>query len=264
MTRGSKLPDAAGQGRYDARVPVERGSRPSALNATDERFGVALYTIAEAARFLGVHASTFSTWAKGYDREFADRKPVHGEPIITSLPAPKGEPQIPFGGLAEGMVLAAMRRAGVSLQHIRSAVAVLQQEIGIEHALASERLYTDGASVLYDYAEQRGETDLEDLTIVVSGQRVFGDLVRSYLERITYASDGWAQRIVLPMTERQIVEADPTRSFGQPIFLNGAARVEDVLDRWKAGDPLAEVADDFGVPQADIEDVLRATLPVAA
>lgn len=69
MTPGSKLPEAARRGRYDARVPVERGSRPSALDATDERFGVARYTIAEAARFLGVHASMFSTWAKGYDRE---------------------------------------------------------------------------------------------------------------------------------------------------------------------------------------------------
>lgn len=232
--------------------------------SNDPRFAVPLYTIAEAARYLGVPASTFSTWAHGYERRSSDRKPVYGAPILTALRAGRGEPQIPFGGLAEGMVLAAMRRAGVSLQHIRAAVAVLEREIGVEHALASKRLYTDGAQLLYDYAEREQEEELEQLTEVVSGQRVFGRVVKGYLERIAYASDGWAERLVLPMTDRLIAEADPTRSFGQPIFVEGAARLEDVVGRWKAGEPLAEVAEDFGVPVADIEDVLRATLPVAA
>ena len=34
----------------------------------DIRSAQPLYTVAEAARFLGVPASTFVTWAKGYDR----------------------------------------------------------------------------------------------------------------------------------------------------------------------------------------------------
>ena len=46
-------------------------------------------------------------------------------------------------------MLAAFRNAGVSLQHIRAVVAILEREIGIEHALASRRLYTDGAVILY-------------------------------------------------------------------------------------------------------------------
>jgi len=32
------------------------------------RFSAPLYTVAEAARFLGVPTSTLSTWAKGYVR----------------------------------------------------------------------------------------------------------------------------------------------------------------------------------------------------
>jgi uncharacterized protein (DUF433 family) len=232
--------------------------------ADDPRFGVPLYTIGEAARFLAVPTSTFASWAKGYDRRSEGRKPVHGDPIVTALPAPKGDARIPFGGLAEGMVLAAMRRAGVSLQHIRAAVAILERELGVAHALASKQLYTDGARLLFDYAASARDDDLEHLTVVVSGQRVFGGVVKEYLERITYADDGWAGRISLPMTMRPVVEVDPQRSFGQPIFLHGAVRVEDVLDRWRGGDAIAEVAADFGVPGRDIEDVLRATLPSAA
>lgn len=58
------------------------------------------------------------------------RPEVVGEPIVTSTAAAPGYPVVPFVGVAEGMVLAAFRRAGVSLQHIRSAVSILQQEIG--------------------------------------------------------------------------------------------------------------------------------------
>lgn len=162
------------------------------------------------------------------------------------------------------MVLAAFRQGGVSLQHIRKAVSILEHEIGIGHALASRRLYTDGAVILYDYADAKDDLELAGLTEVVSRQRVFSPVVVEYLKRIEYGKDGWAQKLVSPATPRPIVVIDPSRGFGQPIFLHGASRVEDVIDRWRAGDPLGEVAEDFGVPQEDIEDVLRVSLPAAA
>lgn len=230
----------------------------------DLRFEAPLYTVAEAARFLGVPTSTLATWAKGYVRRPPGRAEVSGAPIVTSVEAPRNFPVIPFVGLAEGMVLAAFRRAGVSLQHIREGVAILEKEIGVEHALASRRLFSDGAVILFDYADVEDEGELAGLTEVVRRQRVFAPVVREYLKRIAYAPDGWATRLTSPATERPIVIADPARAFGQPIFIHGASRVEDVLDRWKAGDPLAEVAEDFGVPFEDVEDVLRVALPVAA
>ena len=228
------------------------------------RFDAPLYAMSEAARFLGVPTSTLTTWAKGYVRRPPGRVEVRGARIITSVEAPRNFPVIPFIGLAEGMVLAAFRRAGVSLQHIRRAVDVLEQEIGVDYALASRRLYTDGAVILFDYADAKDDDELAGLTEVVRRQRVFAPVVHDYLTRIDYAPDGWAARLVSPATERPIVVADPSRAFGQPIFIHGASRVEDVLDRWKAGDALQEVAEDFGVPLQDVEDMLRVTLPAAA
>jgi len=74
-------------------------------------------------------------------------------------------------------VLAAFRSAGVSLQHIRQAVAVLE-ELSLANALASERLYTDGAVILFDYAE-RAHVHLVGLTEVVSRQKVFAPVVEA-------------------------------------------------------------------------------------
>jgi len=233
----------------------------TAANTQDRRFTVPLYTAAEAARFLGVPSSTFSTWAKGYTRRPPGRAEVAGAPILTSVAAERGFPTVPFVGLAEGMVLAAFRKAGVSLQHIRRAVTVLEREIGVDHALASRRLYTDGAVILFDYAESEHD---DELTVVVTQQRVFSPVVEGYLQRIEHGSDGWAVRVTSPVTPRPVVLVDPERAFGQPIFVRGAAPVDSVVGRVKAGDPIAEVADDFGVPEADVRDYLDAAVPLAA
>ena len=238
--------------------------RRSTIEPDANRFELPLYTYSEGARFLGVPTTTFANWAKGYVRQQAGRPPSIGGPIITSRPAKAGDPSIPFIGLAEAMVLAAFRRAGVSLQHIRAAVAKLEEEIHVEHALASRRVFTDGAVILFDYAGTTSDEKLAGLTEVVSQQKVFAPVIRQYLKRIEYANDGWATSIVSPATDREIVQIDPARGFGQPIFVHGAARVEDVIDRWRAGDSLTSVAADFGVPVADVEDVLRVAFPIAA
>ena len=230
---------------------------------TDSRFTVPLYTVAESARFLGVAPSTFATWAKGYERQPPGRPKTVSAPVLTSVEAPLGEASIPFVGLAEGMVLAAFRHAGVSMQHVRRAARILNEEIGLAHVLASKRLYSDGAVVLFD-AKREDDEELANLTQVVSQQRVFAETIAEYLERITYDDEDWASRLISPATREKVIVIDPTRSFGQPIFLKGAARVEDVLDRWRAGERLTDVAADFGVPFEDVEDYLRGTVPAAA
>lgn len=244
---------------------IEASERSPTTSANDDiRFSVPLYTVAEAARFLGVAPSTFGTWAHGYRRRFPGRKAVVAGPVVTAVAAGRNEASIPFVGLAEGMVVAAFRRAGVSMQHLRRAVVILEREIGFEHALASRRLYTDGARLLFDYAEDEGDADLSGLTVVVSQQKVFAAVVQEYLQRIEYGPDGWAQSLVSPATPDRTIVVDPARSFGQPIFAHGAVRVEDVLDRWRAGEPLAHVAKDFGVPAEDVEAYLRVAVPLAA
>jgi len=175
---------------------------------------------------------------------------------------------VPFIGLAEGLLLAAIRRRGVPLQRIRPALRILSEQIGLEHALASRALYTDGAAVLYDYAERQGDTpearSARRLIVVRNGQGVFNEMMEDYLHRITYGADNYARIIRLPQYEKADVVADPARSFGRPIFSRGGARVEDALQLFWAGEDLRTVAAEFGVPEAELEDAVRATSRWAA
>jgi len=232
----------------------------------DIRFDLPMYTVAEAARALDVPPTTLSTWAFGYVRKPSGRREHRGEAVVTAFPDALG-PSIPFVGLAEGMVLAAVRQSGVSLQRVRPALAVLGSEMGIAHALASKRLYTDGAELLFDHAAQLPSDEgdaVRELVVIRSGQRVFSEIIEAYLHRIEYGTDGYARLIRLPAYERAEVVADPDRAFGQPIFARGGARVSDVLDRFWSGDDIQTLSEEFGIPKPEIEDVLRAASRRAA
>ena len=121
-------------GRLRARRELQYGSyeRSQALTLIDDpRFKVPLYTIGQAARIVDVPNSTFATWAKGYLRHPPDRPDVTGQPVLTCLTAAtRTSPSIPFVGLAEGLVLAAIRRSGVPMQRIRPALDELQPKTG--------------------------------------------------------------------------------------------------------------------------------------
>lgn len=235
--------------------------KPTSTRHGADRFETPLYTVAEAARYLDVPASTLATWAHGYVRRPPGRPDVRGEPILTAAATSSVSPAIPFVGLAEGLVLAGIRKAGVPMQRIRPALNRLQHELGIDHVLASKALYTDGAEVLYDFAEQQGDTPegltARQLVVVRHGQHVFAEVIDAYLQRVEFDADEYARLIHLPGYTTAQVVADPRRGFGQPIFVHGGARVEDVLGAFQAGVSLRAVASEYGVPESELEDALR-------
>jgi uncharacterized protein (DUF433 family) len=236
-------------------VATVRTENGTTIGADDPRVARAAFTLREAAIYLGLPGSTLHSWAR----------PGGGaSPLITCFPARGREATVPFIGFAEAYVLSAFRRAGVPMQRIRPAVEVLSCAIGIEHALASKRLYTDGAEVLYDYVSAGGDEELRGLTVVRTGQRQFAEVVREYLKRVTYGGDGWASRVRLPVYSRADVVVDPRRAFGMPMVVHGGARVEDLVDRFVAGDTIVDIAEDFGVPEAEVEDVVRVATRAAA
>jgi uncharacterized protein (DUF433 family) len=147
------------------------------------------------------------------------------------------------------------------MQRIRPALDVLKQEIGLEHALATQRLFTDGAEVLFDYGERQADTAegraALHLVVIRSGQHVFVDTISAYLRKIEYATDGYAAVIHLPAYRTAQVVADPRRAFGAPIFERGGTRVDEVLERFWAGESLSDLSEEFGTPEDQMEDVLR-------
>ena len=227
------------------------------MTKRDIRFDEPLYTVAEAARVIDVPSCTLATWTKGYVSDRNNRPAAIGEAVVTAFPAEGRSPSIPFIGLAEAMVLAAVRQYGAPMQRVRLALAALEREMGIGHALASYQLYTDGAEVLYDFGADEVNLDVvPSLVVVRNGQHVFIDVVREQLQRMEFGADGYATLLRVPGYRSDVV-CDPTRSFGRPIFVRGGARVDDVISRFQTGESIEELTKEFGVGVADVEDALR-------
>lgn len=232
-------------------LPLSRLARYSHAGMTlakdDPRINEPLYTFSEAALFLGQRPSTFREWARGRGAS---------RPIVTAGEENPGGPVVPFIGLAEGAIAALFKSVrGVSTQYIRKALTVLQDQMGVGHALASQRLYVHGARLLFEYVQ---DDETERLVEVVSQNAVFRPVVQEKLKRITYGKDGWVARLVLPSTEREIVTVDPFRAAGQPLTVEGGARVVDLLARFRGGESPDFISKDFGVPKKDVLDILRA------
>ncbi|WP_102144567.1 Rv2018 family toxin-antitoxin system antitoxin [Mycobacterium hubeiense] len=235
----------------------------AAETTADLRFDIPLYTVTEASKYLVVPRSTLETWADGYERRPKAGALVKGEPIITALPETRhGYPRLPFVGIAEAYVLNAFRRAGVPMQRIRPAIDWLLRNVG-PHALASQDLYTDGAEVLWDFAQQAGEGSPDDqvvkhLIVPRSGQYVFKDIVQHYLKQISFDRDKYARMIRLPQYGAANVVLDPYRGYGQPVFDASGARVADALGPLRAGESFKAVAEDYGISEKELRDALDA------
>ncbi|MBX9919279.1 Rv2018 family toxin-antitoxin system antitoxin [Mycolicibacterium frederiksbergense] len=229
----------------------------------DLRFDVPLYTLTDASHHLVVPRSTLETWAFGYERRPKEKAVVKGQSIITAVPQTlRRGPQLPFVGVAEAYVLNAFRRAGVPMQRIRPSVSWLLQNVG-PHALASKDLYTDGAEVLWDFAQQSGagspdELVVKHLIVPRSGQYVFKDIVQHYLKQISFANDKFASSIRLPQYGDANVVLDPYRGYGQPVFDASGVKVIDALGPLRAGETFEAVAADYGVSDGDLRDALDA------
>ncbi len=227
----------------------------------DQRFDRRLYTVTGAARYVGMPPSTLATWARGYERRPPGRPVVRKGPVITALDTNDADRRtIPFVGLVEAAVVQAFRQTGLPLQRIRQALEVLVDQGELEHALASRKLFSDGANVLYDYAASKKDLQLRLLIVVSSGQRVFHEVIQQYLTRITFG-ETWATELILPVTERPLLRVVPDVAGGDPVFVEGGAPLSAVRSRVAGGEPLESVAADYDVPIDDIVESLHAIWP---
>jgi len=216
----------------------------------DEVLLVPIYTQTEVAQLIATTQSSLQRWARGYQNPGASAQ----KSLITVDRGGRGY-TVPYIGLAEAYMIRAFRKAGVSMARIRPTVEKLRDEMGLSHALASERLQTDGAEILWHLQEQgHGESRL---VVIRNNQAVFGEVVKEHLRKIDYR-DGFAGRITLPGHYGADVTVDPRINYGQPTVAKYGVRVDDLLGRVKAGEDVKHVAADYDLPYEALSSLITA------
>jgi uncharacterized protein (DUF433 family) len=102
-----------------------------------------------------------------------------------------------------------------------------------------------------------------ELVVVRNNQRVFAEVVELYLQRIDFAADGYAQLIRLPQYRVSEVTVDPDHDFGRPRFAHGGSAVDNVIDLFRAGEPVDTVAEEFGLSRDKLDAIRVATRAAA-
>jgi uncharacterized protein (DUF433 family) len=218
-----------------------------AFDHTDIRHQGA-YTLAEAARYLKLPQATLRAWAVGRDYPVAEGQ-GRFDALIT--PARRKPPLLSFFNLIEAHVLRALRTEhGVSIKALRDSLAYAERTLKIDRLLLREDLRTHGGRVLLDHYGQ-----LIDLS--TSGQIAIRKALEDHLARVEW--DAWQFPVRLypyptaTLDGRRPIVIDAQIAFGRPVLVAQGVSTYAIAERLDAGETVADLAADYDVTPADIE-----------
>lgn len=217
------------------------------------------YLLNEAAHYTGVPTATLRDWIRG-----GVSRSVKGvsrsEPLIE---IPDGEvSMLSFINLIEAHVLNAIRRKHrIPMPRVRTALDFLKKRYNSQHPLAEHDLDTDGIDL---FIEKFGEL----INISRGGQLAMRDILQTYLMRIERDENGLARQL-FPFTRADGDENDPKIvsinariAFGKPVIAGTGVPTAVIAERYKTGESIAEIADDYRLGTAQIEEAIRYELPI--
>jgi len=230
------------------------------FNINDPR-DVAAYSVPEAAHCLGVPASTLRAWFAG--QNYSHKGELRRFSAVIRPADPKS-PGLSFSNLVEAYVLTAIRRKHlIGLPTIRRGLRHLTDRLGSKRPLLEEQFATRGAEL---FVERLGEI----INLSRNGQVEMADLIRAYLERVERDAKGVPIKLYpfmrsQPSREQpRSVVIDPRVSFGQPVVAGTGIPTAVLAEQFKAGDPVPELAKEYGASEEAVWDAIRCELDLKA
>ena len=218
------------------------------------------YSIAEAAHYLHAPPATLRSWVAG--RPY----PVKGGraffPPVIRVPK-NGAPLLSFINLVEAHVLDAIRRKhDVPLHKVRSAIKFLEKQFHSKHPLAEQKIETDGCDL---FVQKLGQL----INISQDGQLAMREMIEAHLRRIDWDAAGLAVRLYPFVRKKEpeeprVVVIDPYVSFGRPVLVGTGIPTAVIAERYKAGEAIDHLAEDYGRQRLDIEEAIRCELTLQA
>lgn len=206
--------------------------------------GKGVYTPREAARLVGTNAQQVLRWTRGSGPTEPLLK-AHYQFLDDDIT------EISFLDLVEVRVVAAMRRADISLQSIRFAISFAQEKFDIERPLASQTFKTDGTEILMEAVEKDGE--YVSLSKIRPGQKVFREIIAQSLSDLEYEGDTVARwrpkhfsRIVL----------DPNRHFGDPILDQYGVSTSIISNEFKEFEDINYLSTIYEIPRELLQECI--------
>jgi uncharacterized protein (DUF433 family) len=216
------------------------------------------YAVAEAAHYLRMPEETLRSWVAGRLYSAAGQS-KRSRPLI-HLDDPQKQ-YLSFINLVEAHVLAAIRRRhGVRLPKVRKALDYMQRQFHVQRPLIEQAFQTDGLDL---FVEHYGEL----INASREGQRAMKEIIGRYLQRIERDSKGFPIKLypftrdteaeATPASDPRVVVMNPAVSFCRPVVAGTGIPVSSIYERYRAGDSVADLAQDFRLEISAIEEAIR-------
>ncbi|MCD8487685.1 MAG: DUF433 domain-containing protein [Desertifilum sp.] len=218
------------------------------------------YTASDAARHLRIPPATVRAWAKGTSYRAIEGRKTFSPVITASQPKPL---RLSFINLIELHILRAIRtQHKIDLNKIRDALDYLETQLNISHPLAHTQFRTDGVDL---FIEHYGEL----INASSPAQGILKGAIEQHLERIEPDDRGLAIRLYPFTRDREsesprILAIDPRIAFGRLAIVGRGIPVDIITSRYRAGDSIHCLAEDYRCPVESIEEAIRSDLVVAA
>jgi uncharacterized protein (DUF433 family) len=215
---------------------------------TDPR-DIPAYTVPEAAHYLCIPQGTLRNWVLG-------QKGGHNFRRVIDLSHPESH-LLSFFNLAEAHVLRSLRtKHQIKLPRIRKALRYVKERFGWARPLIQQEFKTDGVHL---FVEKLGQI----VVASAEGQMVIRD-VMVHLERLEWEGNLAARLYPFTRTSPEnapkSVIIDPRYSFGRPILREARIATAIIAERYKAGESIQGLADDYGCSTLDVEEGIRCEL----
>lgn len=200
------------------------------------------YAVVDAARYARTRPQTVVYWH------------FKGRGLGPALPGRERRRPLSYLELIEVAFVATFRKLGLPLQRIRKAREYAAQTLKSEFPFAEYRWLTEGSHMLLDLWRAADDANMRKLIVGdAHGQIAWQPLVGDRFAEFDYES-GLA--IIWHVAGRQSrVRIDPRIAFGAPAVEGLPTWV--ILGRWKAGESLTEIIDDFEIAEEAARDALR-------
>lgn len=206
------------------------------------------YTITQAAKLASTSSRTVRRWLYGGENQ-RPMRPVFGD----KKRAKEASVEVSFLQLAEIVVVSRFRHRRVKLERLRRAHRYASQELEIEYPFAWLKLKTDGAHVLSVFQELEPGERL--LALDQYGQFTLpGDVLRT-LELFDYEEEFAARWF--PIGRNVPIVIDPRYGAGRPTIPERRLTVETIYKRWRTGQTIRFIAEDFKLSSSKVEAALR-------
>lgn len=160
-----------------------------------------------------------------------------------------------FANLVESHVLRALRTDhGVSVKAVRKALRYAEETLGLERLLLRRELCTESGNV---FLARYGE--LIDLS--ASGQLAMRKLFDEHLKRVEWKDPEFPVRLYpfpsfVDLRAARPIAIDPQIAFGRPIVARLSISTRVIADRIDAGETVDELAADYDLLPAEIEEAV--------